>query len=190
MEKCVSKYGRIDVLVNNVGLSAPGTAVQMDEPVWDKQVDVNLKSVYLCCKSALAVMEKQESGGAVVNVSSIAGIRHIGNEHVAYAAAKAAVIQFTKNTAVAFAPKNIRLNTVIPGLMNTPLVRGRLLGHSGAKFEDLVAHRDKQVSMGKMGEAWDVGYAVLFLASAEAKYITGTELVVDGGITASTGMAR
>lgn len=120
---CIAKHGRIDILVNNVGRSEPGGPAEMSEEVWDSQTDINLKSVYLFCHLVLPIMEKQDTGGCVVNISSVAGLRYIGKPQVAYAATKAAVIQFTKTTAVIYAKKKIRLNTVVPGLIDTPLVK-------------------------------------------------------------------
>ncbi|CAG9953470.1 unnamed protein product [Clonostachys rosea f. rosea IK726] len=118
---CIAKYGRIDILINNVGRSEPGGPAEMSEKTWDTQTDVNLKSVYLCCHHILPLMEKQGSG-TVVNVASIAALRYVGKPQVAYSATKAAMIQFTKATAVIYAPKGVRLNVIVPGLMNTPLV--------------------------------------------------------------------
>ncbi|KAL6416224.1 3-oxoacyl-[acyl-carrier-protein] reductase FabG [Ilyonectria robusta] len=131
-------------------------------------------------------MEKQGSG-AIVNVSSIAGLRYIGKPQVAYSAAKAGVIQFTKATAVIYAPKNIRLNTVVPGLMDTPLVKVLAEKYAGGDIEGFVAKRHAAVPMGKMGNSLDVAMAVTFLASQQSRYITGQKIVVDGGITSSTG---
>lgn len=183
---CVARFGRLDILVNNVGRSEPGTPVSMDEATWRQQLDLNLTSAYLTSKAALPVMAGQ-GGGAVVNISSVAGMRWVGKDQVAYAAAKAGLIQFNKVTAVAFARQGVRLNCVVPGLMLTPLVQ-RLAERYGARdYEAMVARRHAQVPMGRMGDAWDVAHAALFLASDEARYITGTEIVVDGGLTASTG---
>lgn len=123
VDACIAKHGRIDILVNNVGRSEPGGPAEMSEEVWDSQTDINLKSVYLFCHLVLPIMEKQDKGGCVVNISSVAGLRYIGKPQVAYAATKAAVIQFTKTTAVIYAKKKIRLNTVVPGLIDTPLVK-------------------------------------------------------------------
>ena len=182
---CLDRFGRIDVLVNNVGGSAPGDAVTMEEAVWDRQIDFNLKTVFLGCKHVLPVMERQ-GGGAVVNVSSVAGLRNDGaggRTHVAYSASKAAVIQFSRSTAGAFVTKGIRVNTVVPGLMHTPLVEQRLAKTvAGGDAAALIASRNARCPMGRMGTAWDVANAVLFLASDEAGYITGTEIVVDGGL--------
>lgn len=158
----------------------------MAENVWDAQVDVNLKSVYLCCHHVLPLMEAQGSG-AVINVGSIAGLRYIGKPQVAYSTTKAGVVQFTKATAVLYAPKGVRLNVVIPGLMNTPLVGLLADKYAGGDLEGFVAKRHKAVPMGKMGESSDVANAVVFLASQSSRYITGQKIVVDGGITSSTG---
>jgi NAD(P)-dependent dehydrogenase (short-subunit alcohol dehydrogenase family) len=182
---CLARFGRVDVLVNNVGGSAPGDAVTMSEEVWDRQIDFNLKTAFLGCKYVLPVMERQ-GGGAVVNISSVAGLRNDGaggRTHVAYAASKAAVIQFSRSTAGAFVAKGIRVNTVIPGLMHTPLVEQRLAKTvAGGDAASLIASRNARCPMGRMGTGWDVAHAVLFLASAEAGYITGTEILVDGGL--------
>jgi NAD(P)-dependent dehydrogenase (short-subunit alcohol dehydrogenase family) len=185
VQACLDRFGRVDVLVNNVGGSAPGDAVTMSEEVWDRQIDFNLKTVFLGCKYVLPVMERQ-GRGAVVNVSSVAGLRndgHGGRTHVGYSASKAAVIQFSRSTAGAFVAKGIRVNTVVPGLMHTPLVESRLAKTvAGGDAAALIASRNARCPMGHMGTAWDVANAVLFLAADEAGYITGTEIVVDGGL--------
>lgn len=183
---CVSRYGRLDILINNVGQSEPGTPASMDETVWRRQLDLNLTSAFLTSKAALPVMERQGSG-AIVNISSVAGMRWVGKDQVGYAAAKAGLVQFTKVTAVAYARSGIRLNCVVPGLMFTPLVRRLADRYNHGDFDAMVAKRHAQVPMGRMGDAWDVAHAALFLASDEARYITGSEIVVDGGLTASTG---
>ncbi|KAL1957759.1 hypothetical protein VTO42DRAFT_5603 [Malbranchea cinnamomea] len=187
VDACIARYGRVDVLVNNVGKSEPGGPAEMSEDVWDKQMDVNMKSVYLCCHHVLPIMERQETGGAVVNVSSIAGMRYIGKPQVAYSATKAGVIQFTKATAVIYAKRRVRLNVVVPGLINTPLVTVLADKYANGDLEGFVEKRHRAVPMGRMGNSFDVANAVVFLASEQAKYITGQKLVVDGGITSSTG---
>ena len=185
VDACVARFGRIDILVNNVGRSERGDPVTMDEAVWDEQLDVNVKSAFLMCKHVLPIMERQ-GGGAVVNISSIAGLRYIGKPQVAYAAAKAALMQMTQTTAVIYAARGVRLNCVVPGLMFTPLVKRLADKYAQGDFDGFVAHRHQVVPMGRMGDAWDVAHAVLFLASEESKYITGQQLVVDGGLTAAT----
>ncbi|KAL6251285.1 hypothetical protein RBB50_001493 [Rhinocladiella similis] len=188
VQACVQRHGRIDILINNVGRNEPGGPVEISEETWDDQVNINLKSVYLTCHYALPIMESQ-GVGSVVNVSSIAGLRYLGKAEVAYSAAKAAVTQFTKHTAMLYAQRGVRLNTVLPGLMFTPLVH-----HIASKFsngnsvESFVATRHGQVPMGRMGDSLDVANAVVFLSSnIVAGFITGQEVVVDGGMTSSTG---
>jgi NAD(P)-dependent dehydrogenase (short-subunit alcohol dehydrogenase family) len=185
VEACVAKFGRIDILVNNVGRSEPGDPVTMSEEVWNEQLEVNLTSAFLVCKAVLPVMEKQ-GGGAVVSLSSVAGMRYVGKPQVGYAAAKAALMQMTRTTAVIYAPKGIRLNTVVPGLMDTPLVRRLADKYAKGDYEGFRATRDRQVPMGRMGDAWDVAHAALFLAADESRYVTGTEIIVDGGLTSAT----
>ncbi len=183
---CMHHLGRIDILVNNVGGSHPGNPVTMPEETWDRQIDFNLKTAFLGCKHVLPVMEAQ-AAGAIVNISSIAGLRMSGERsHIAYSASKAGVIGFSKSVALAYARKGIRCNTVVPGLMHTPLVEHRLVRQLGANdAEALIAKRHSLVPMGHMGTGWDVAHAVLFLSSDEAKYVTGTEIVVDGGLSAA-----
>jgi len=185
VDACIKRYGRIDILVNNVGRSEPGGPAEMAEDVWDDQLSVNVTSAFLTCKHVLPIMEKQ-GGGVVLNVSSIAGVRYIGKPQVAYAAAKAALMQFTRTTAVMYAPKKIRLNCVVPGLMFTPLVSRLADKYAKGDFDGFVEHRHQQVPMGHMGDAWDVAHTALFLVSDESKYITAQEIIVDGGITAAT----
>jgi NAD(P)-dependent dehydrogenase (short-subunit alcohol dehydrogenase family) len=183
---CVERFGRIDILVNNVGGSVPGDPVELSEEAWRGQLDFNLTSAFLACKHALPHMARQ-GNGAIVNISSIAGLRHIGNDHVGYAAAKAGLVQFGRALAVKYAPLGIRCNSISPGLMHTPLVEVRLAGQYGADdVGALIEKRNKQVPMGHMGEGWDVAYAALYLASDEAKYVTAIDLVVDGGLIAAT----
>lgn len=186
---CLIRHGRIDILINNVGGSSPGSAASMSEEDWDLQFDHNLKTVFMGCKHVLPVMEKQGQG-AIVNLSSIAALRMSADRpHIAYSTAKFGVLAFTKSTAIAYAKKGIRCNTVIPGLMHTPLVEHRLAKTiAGGDLAALIAKRNAAVPMGHMGTAWDIAHAVLFLVSEEARYITGTEIVVDGGMTAA-GMA-
>jgi len=122
---CRDAFGRVDVLMNNVGGSSPGGPVEMTEDAFDAQVDLNLKSVFLGCKHVLPVMESQRAG-AIVNMASTSGIRWTGSAQVAYAATKAGVIQFSRVVAVQYAGKGIRVNTVIPGQMHTPMVEARI----------------------------------------------------------------
>ncbi|MCT7318663.1 SDR family oxidoreductase [Ralstonia sp. CHL-2022] len=184
VDACVEQYGRVDVLVNNVGGSAAGGPVALSEDKWDAQVAFNLKSVYLTCKHVLPVMEAQGSG-AIVNTASTSGIRWTGSAQVAYAACKAGVIQLSKVVAVEYAKKGIRVNTVVPGQLHTPMVEVRLAGQrSGGDVDKLLESRLARIPLGFMGDGRDTAHAALFLASDEARFITGTEVVVDGGMTA------
>ncbi|PHK96470.1 3-oxoacyl-ACP reductase [Pseudoroseomonas rhizosphaerae] len=183
---CVSAYGGIDILVNNVGGSFPGGAESLSEEDWERQIDFNLRSAFLCCKHAMPHL-RARGRGAIVNLSSIAALRMSADRpHIAYSASKYGILALTKSVAMEQARQGVRCNTVVPGLMHTPLVEHRLVRQLGANdAEQLIARRNAQVPMGRMGDAWDIAHAVLFLASDEAKHITGTEIVVDGGISAA-----
>lgn len=183
VDACIARFGRVDVLVNNVGGSAKGGPVELSEDTWDAQLDFNLKSVFLTCKAVLPHMEAQ-GGGAIVNTASTSGIRWTGAAQVAYASAKAAVIQFSRVVAVQYAPKRVRVNTVIPGQMHTPMVEARLAGQrAGGNVDALLAQRQARIPLGFMGDGRDTANAALFLASDEARFVTGTEIVVDGGMS-------
>lgn len=123
VDQCLQKHGYIDNLVNNVGCSEPGCPATISEEIWDAQIDINLNSIYLTCHHILLVIQRQPSGGAVVNIDSIAGLRYIGKPQVAYSATKAAIMQFTKAISVIYADKRIPLNTVVSGLMYSPYTR-------------------------------------------------------------------
>ena len=185
VEACVDAFGRIDILINNVGIAVVGGPAELDEATWDRINDVNLKSVYLTCRHVLPVMRRQ-GRGAIVNNASIAAHGWCGVNYGFYAATKGAIVSMTRSIGVQFAPEGIRANCVLPGLMNTPLVHKALTtvyGEDG-DIETLIKTRDAQCPMGHMGDAWDTAYAALYLASDEAKYVTATELTVDGGMTA------
>jgi NAD(P)-dependent dehydrogenase (short-subunit alcohol dehydrogenase family) len=179
---CLQRFGRIDVLHNNVGVVALGGPVALSEAEWDRVHAVNVKSFFLTAKYVLPHMEHQ-GAGAIVNVSSVASIRWTGISYLAYASSKAAVNQLTQAIAIEYAPKGIRCNAVLPGLMDTPMVQSGLAGVYPEQAEQTRAARDARCPTGKMGDAWDVAYASLFLASDEARYITGHCLVVDGGLS-------
>lgn len=182
---CMKTYGRIDVLDNNVGIAEMGSVVEVSEAEWDRVFAVNLKSAFLAMKHVIPVMQKQ-GGGSIINISSIASIRHLGISYVTYGTSKAAMNQMTRTTAVQFARDHVRVNAILPGLMKTPMVEhsaGLAISYSGGDIEAMWRARDAQVPMGHMGDAWDVANAALFLASDESKYVTGIELIVDGGIT-------
>jgi hypothetical protein len=184
---CLKRYGRIDILVNNVGGSAAGGPVEMTEEVWDSQVDSNLKSVFLTCKHVLPVME-QQGAGAIINLASTSGIRWTGSAQVGYAATKAGVIQLSRVVAVQYAAKGIRVNTVVPGQLHTPMVEARLAKQrAGGDIEALLKSRVARIPMGFMGDGRDTANAALYLASDEARFVTGTEIIVDGGMTVRCG---
>ena len=183
IHRCVETYGRLDVLHNNVGILAVGGPVEVSEAEWDRILEANLKSMFLTCKYALPIMERQQQG-AIVNISSTSSIRYSGYPSVAYNTSKGAINQLTQNIAVQYASKGIRANCVLPGLMNTPMIVEPLKDAYGTGgVEEMIRKRDELVPMGRMGDAWDVAHAALFLASDEARYITGSCLVVDGGLT-------
>ena len=183
---CVARFGRIDILINNVGGSAPGNAVTMSEEVWDTQIAHNLKTAFLGTKYVIPIMEKQGKG-AIVNLASVAGLRMTAERaHIAYSTTKLGIFAFTKSTAISYAKTGIRCNTVVPGLMHTALVEHRLAKSIAANdLQGLIDKRNASCPTGKMGDAWDIAHAVLFLVSDEARYITGTEIIVDGGLTAA-----
>jgi NAD(P)-dependent dehydrogenase (short-subunit alcohol dehydrogenase family) len=183
VQACQKEYGRVDILVNNVGGSAKGGPVTLSEEAWDAQIEFNLKSVFLTCKHVLPLMEAQ-GGGAIVNTASTSGIRWTGAAQVGYASAKAGVIQFSRVVAVEYAGKNIRVNTVIPGQMHTPMVEARLAGQrAGGDIDTLLKQRQSRIPLSFMGDGRDTANAALFLASDEARFITGTEIIVDGGMS-------
>ena len=176
--------GRIDILVNNVGGSRAGGAVELSLEGWDGQLRTNLTSAFLACKYVIPVM-RRGGGGAIVNTASCSGLRWTGAAQVGYASAKAAVIQLSRVTAVQYGPEGIRVNTVVPGQLHTPMVEARLAGQrAGGDVEKLLAQRQARIPLGFMGDGRDTAYAALFLASDEARFVTGTEIVVDGGMTA------
>jgi NAD(P)-dependent dehydrogenase (short-subunit alcohol dehydrogenase family) len=181
---CMAEFGRVDILHNNVGINRKGGAAALAEANWDLVLDTNLKGMFLTCRAVLPIMEQQRKG-AIVNVSSITAIRYARRPYIAYATSKGGILAFTRTLAVEYAGKGIRANSILPGHINTPMVHVDNPGHPGG-VEGFIAERDKWAPMGRMGEAWDVANAALFLASDEASYITGAELIVDGGLTAAT----
>lgn len=180
---CVAAFGTLDVLHNNVGAAKPGGPVTLSEEDWDAQMSINLRHVFLATKHAIPVMETA-GGGAIVNIGSTSGVTFTGQQQIGYQVAKAAIVRFSRSVALEYAPKGIRCNTVIPGQMHTPMVEAYLAGQqSGGDAETLIARRNARIPMGFMGTGWDVAQACLFLVSDEARYVTGTEIVVDGGLT-------
>lgn len=183
VDTAMDRFGRIDALVNNVGGSFKGGAVELSEADWLRQLNYNLTSVFLTCKHVLPVMKAQKAG-SIVNTASTSGTRWTGSAQVAYAASKAGVIQFSRVTAVEYAPWNVRVNTVVPGQMHTPMVEVRLAGQrEGGDVEALLAKRQSRIPLPFMGDGRDTANAALFLASDDSRFVTGSEIVVDGGMS-------
>ncbi len=180
-DACVEKYGGIDILHNNVGIGEGGGPVELSEEDWDKVFGVNLKSVYLALKHVLPYMEKRGSG-AIINISSVAAIRYAPYPMLPYSASKSGLNGLTRSVAMQYAHQGIRCNCIMPGLINTPMAIEGIAVRLGVEKKDLIAARDAAVPMGRMGEAWDIANTALFLASDEAKYITGVCIPVDGGL--------
>ncbi len=187
IEACVAGYGRLDILHNNVGISVEGgdaPITEIETEAFDRIVAVNLRSVVYTCKHALPIMRAQ-GGGAIVNISSTAAIEDY--PWVAYKATKAGMIAMTKQIAIQNAEYGVRANVILPGLMDTPMAVDRRAEIWGRPRAEVAAERDAKVPLGHMGTGWDVAYAALFLASDEAKFITGVALPVDGGKTSRIG---
>ena len=180
---CVAAYGRIDVLFNNVGIQIIGGPLELSEADWDRLMSVNVKSMYLTCRAVIPVMLAQ-GGGSIVNNASTAGIRFT-YANVGYSASKGAVRQLTQNIGVQYASRGVRCNAVLPGYIATPRITDRLKRSNPADYEEKIRERLMQVPAARLGTAWDVAHAVLFLASDEASFVNATDLVVDGGQTAS-----
>jgi NAD(P)-dependent dehydrogenase (short-subunit alcohol dehydrogenase family) len=185
---CLQRWGRIDVLHNNVGVSLAGgdaPLAEIEPDAFDRVTAINLRGMVLTCKHVVPVMSEQ-GGGAVVNISSIAAV--INYPYVAYRASKAGVIAFTEQLAITHAAAGIRANVILPGLMNTPMAIENRVGRNGATRDQVVAERDSHIPLRRrMGTAWDVAHAALFLASDEASFITGAVLKVDGGQSLDVG---
>jgi NAD(P)-dependent dehydrogenase (short-subunit alcohol dehydrogenase family) len=178
----VSEFGKIDVLVNNAGISGVDKPThEITEEEWDKVINVNVKGVFLCAKHVIPYMQKAGSG-SIINMSSIYGLVG-GGDIPPYHASKGAVRLMSKNDALLYAKDNIRVNSVHPGFIWTPLVE-ELGKRSPDGVEAYKKHLDSLHPIGHMGEPADIAYGVLYLASDESKFVTGSELVIDGGYTA------
>ena len=185
VEACVQRFGGINILHNNVGAPAPGDPVEMSVDVWHKNMAVNIDSAFMTCKHVLPVIA-DGGGGAVVNIASIAGIKNLERSLVGYQAGKAAMIQLSRSIAAQWADRGVRSNCILPGLMATPLVLDRIntTYDTPESRQAALDDRHRMIPMGYMGDAWDTAWAAVYLASEEAKYVTATEVIVDGGITA------
>jgi NAD(P)-dependent dehydrogenase (short-subunit alcohol dehydrogenase family) len=182
----VEALGRLDVLHNNVGITAAGGPVEASEESWDRVMNVNVKSMFFTCKCALPIMVEQ-GRGVIINISSLAGIRWTGYNYSSYYASKAAVINFTRGVAIEYAARGIRANSILPGLMDTPHIYQQITAFYGS-VEEMIQARHRMSPTGKMGTAWDVANAAVFLASDDAAYINGVELPVDGGLHVKAGV--
>lgn len=183
VKEALEAFGAIDILHNNVGINLAGGAEEASEESWRRVMDVNATSVFLTCKAVLPVMVGQ-GRGAIVNISSLASIRWTGYPYVSYYASKAAVNHFTRAVAIEYASRGIRANCILPGVMDTPHVYSQISGYH-ADLDEMRAKRASITPMKRQGDAWDVAFASVFLASDEARYITGIELPVDGGLHAT-----
>ncbi len=186
----MARHGRIDVLHNNVGITVTGGPEDLLRADWDRALATNLTSAFLTTKAALPLMAAG-GGGSIVNVSSISSLRWLrGLSYVSYPVSKAALNQFTRVVAAQYGPKKIRCNAILPGFIMTPMVERSVLSalrDEGATIETYAARRAANVPLGCWGDAFDVAAAALFLASDESRYVTGIELVVDGGATLLAG---
>ena len=175
-------FGSIDVVHNNVGHAGMGGPMELTEEQWLREMDINLNSMFRTTKATLPHMLKQKRG-VITNISSSAGIRYTGYPYASYYASKGGVNQFTVGLALQYAADGIRCNAILPGLMDTPLIYAQISGQY-ASVEAMQAARHAATPTGRMGTAWDVAHASVFLASDEASYINAVCLPVDGGLTA------
>lgn len=178
--RATDAFGPADILHNNVGATVLGGPMELSLEQWHRAFALNVDGVFLACKHVLPAM-LERGRGAIVNVSSLAALRHVGYEYPAYMAAKAAVNQATVSLALTYAPHGIRANSIAPGFIETPLVRTQLASQAGS-IDELMATRHAASPTGRMGTPWDVANAGLFLASDEAAYVNGVCLPVDGGL--------
>jgi NAD(P)-dependent dehydrogenase (short-subunit alcohol dehydrogenase family) len=181
VSRVLDDHGRIDVLHNNVGVVGIGEILDLEPADWNLALQVNLSSVFLTMRAVLPGMVGR-GRGAIVNISSVAGLRYTGYSYPAYATAKAAINHLTAVTAVRYARDGVRVNAVAPGLIDTPLIYQEMSSEYSS-VEEMVAARDAMSPTGRMGTPWDVANAALFLASDDAAYINGVTLPVDGGLT-------
>ena len=186
VDDCLKKYGKIDIFHNNVGIGVgDGSPVDTSEKVWDTILDVNLKGMFLAAKFVLPVMQEAKKG-VLTFISSVAAVCSMNM--VAYKTSKAGVNALSQSIAIAYAQYGIRCNVIMPGLLDTPIAIEGLARHHGLPKDVVREQRNRQVPLrNQMGTAWDVAYASVFLASEEAKFITGVALPVDGGQSARVG---
>lgn len=185
IKQTLDRFGRIDILHSNVGMSKGDRATpDLDADVWDQLMTLNLKSMFMLCKAVLPTMRTQGSG-SIITISSTSSLSM--RPTVAYKTSKGAINTLTQHVAAENAKFGVRANVILPGLINTPMAIERRAQESGRPRADIQAERDALVPMGQMGTAWDVANAAVFLASDEAKYVTGVLLPVDGGLLLKRG---
>jgi NAD(P)-dependent dehydrogenase (short-subunit alcohol dehydrogenase family) len=184
IDRVMRDFGRIDILQINAGIGRVGGPAETSLEDWDRIQKVNVESILIAAKLVAPIMVKQGSG-SIIGVSSVAGMRYLGYPHLAYSVTKAAVTHFIKMLAQQYAGDGIRANTIVPGLIDTPRIQKNVakVFDANADMDNTRRARDKQVPMGRMGTPWEVASVATFLASDDASYITGTEIVVDGGLT-------
>lgn len=184
IKSVMQDFGRIDILQINAGIGRVGGPEETSLEDWDRIQKVNVESILIAAKLVAPIMVKQGSG-SIIGVSSVAGMRYLGYPHLAYSVTKAAVTHFIKMLAQQYACDGIRANTIVPGLIDTPRIQKNVakIFDVNADMDNTRRARDRQVPMGRMGTPWEVASVATFLASDDASYITGTEIVVDGGLT-------
>jgi len=184
IDRVMRDFGRIDIMQINAGIGRVGGPEETSLEDWDRIQKVNVESILIAAKLVAPIMVKQGSG-SIIGVSSVAGMRYLGYPHLAYSVTKAAVTHFIKMLAQQYAIDGIRANTIVPGLIDTPRIQKNVakVFDANADMDNTRRARDKQVPMGRMGTPWEVASVATFLASDDASYITGTEIVVDGGLT-------
>lgn len=186
IDRCCNGSGAPDIVINNVGIADSRPVAEIDDEAWQRVLATNLSGVFFAARAAIPRMS--DRGGAIVNVASIAALQWLGSSYPSYSATKAGVIGLTRNLAIAHAHANIRINCVLPGFIDTANAKQNL-GIAGDDIGAFRRRRNEKCPMGRMGTVWDVANAVAFLASDQAAYITGTELVVDGGLSITTSAA-
>ncbi len=189
VDACMEAWGRVDILHNNVGGQGVGRSLEtITVEDWNATFARNVTSAMLTCKAIMPIMEKQKDG-SIINISSIAALRHLNSNTAVYSSTKGAMIEFTKNIAIQHAASGVRANCVCPGYIDTPFIRRLVNGKPSYTYkgytsaEEYSAARDAIIPSGRMGTGFDVAYAALFLASDESTHITGTHVTVDGGVT-------
>jgi NAD(P)-dependent dehydrogenase (short-subunit alcohol dehydrogenase family) len=180
VDRVVSQFGRVDILVNNAGIAPSIPFVEMPDDVWDGVFDINVKGVWNCTRAVLPLMIKQRYG-KVINISSVTGPMVSVKGMTAYAASKGAVSAFTRTLALEVAEYSINVNAICPGSCDTPIFRNMAKKRGWDSADEYVKHVGKEIPLGRLGSMGEVGDLAVFLASDKSKYITGAEIVIDGG---------